>query len=103
MTTRGPSLRARREGYSGPAAVQAVEREFDRLRGWCNDDWRYVGVIVTLLDVDGEPTDESESLWGVDDDGDYKDVVAGELASELHSRIGHTDVLVTERRIREAA
>ncbi len=42
--------------------------DFDRLRRWCNGDWHYVGVVVTLLDEEGDETDEVESLWGIESD-----------------------------------
>jgi len=73
----------------GDIAAAAVDADYDRLCGWCNNDWGYVGVIVTLLDVDGRPTDERESLWGVESDAeDYLEEVALELAEQIAERIG---------------
>ena len=95
----GAVAQARREGYTGPAAVEAVEQEFNYFRAWCNDQWRYVGVVVTLLDVEGNPTDESDVLWGVDDDGDSAKTCAHDLALGLAHRVG-PDVLTAETRIR---
>ena len=54
----------------GPDAVESVERDFEYLRAWCNDEWHYCGIIVTLLDEDGEETDISASLWGIESDCD---------------------------------
>jgi hypothetical protein len=82
-------------------AAEAVERDFEFLRGWCNDEWYYVGVIVTLLDIEGEATRERESLWGVEScSTDYLDEVAKELAEEISGRIGDATKLVKETIIR---
>jgi hypothetical protein len=72
-------------------AVRAVTADYEFLRAWCNDDWRYVGVIVTevLEDEDGDAIEggESESLWGVETYKDYHMEVAMELADEIHARL----------------
>ena len=53
-----------------------------------------LGVIVTLLDVDGDETHEWESLWGIQsDDTDYIAEVAQDLAERLADRIGDADTL----------
>lgn len=76
------------EGTNGERAVRAVEEEFERFAGWCNDRWHYMGVIVTLLDEEGEDTEERESLWGIEDDcPDYHVDVAYELAGEIVYRL----------------
>ena len=69
-------------------AERAVKKNFDYLKGWCEGEWRYIGVIVTLLDDDGEDTNISQSLWCVEDVGDYKGEVAQQLAEELASGFG---------------
>ena len=66
----GAVREARSQGMSGPDAVKAANQEYEYFRRWCNDDWRYVGVIVTLLDDDDNETDFSDSLWGVESDAD---------------------------------
>lgn len=64
--------------------AEAVRRDFEFLRSWCNDDWHYVGVVVELLDEDGEPTKHHDSLWGIESNaGDYLCTVAHELAEGL--------------------
>lgn len=47
-----------------PAEIRmaAVEKDFAYLSGWYNDDWYYVGVVVTLLDADG-CEQEDVSCW----------------------------------------
>lgn len=65
-------------------AAKAAMADYDMLRKWCANLWEYVGVTVTLLDDDGEPTEVSNSLWGVDDfDQNYPAEVASDLAGEL--------------------
>jgi hypothetical protein len=72
----------------GDIAAAAVEADFQRLRTWCADLWSYVGVVVTLLDTDGEPTDERESLWGIESDcEDYLNETARELAQDIARRM----------------
>ena len=62
---------------------QAVMSDFDYLRGWCNDDWHYVGVIVTHT-----ATGLSTSLWGIDSNAHtYLDEVARDLANQLLKEI----------------
>ena len=34
------------EGTKGQRAARAAEADFNRLRGWCNGDWEYVGIVV---------------------------------------------------------
>lgn len=69
-------------------AARAAEEDFQRLKAWCDDKWSWTGVVVTLLDDDGDATDETASLWGIESDaGDYLEEVARELADEIVSRI----------------
>lgn len=78
--------------------VEAVERDFQRLRAWCNDEWCWCGVVVTLLDVDGDETDRVESLWGIESDaGDYLDEVAKELAAEIARHVGEDSVVESKQ------
>ena len=68
---------------AGQNAEDAVQRDFDNLRGWCNDDWCWVGVVLSVskggvtLDV------HAASLWGIESEaGDYFNEVANELLEE---------------------
>lgn len=83
----GAVAKARREGATGPQAVEQADAEFDYLRRWCNDDWHYVGLTLTVLDGDGGDTEHTESLWGIDGDGDLSTHI-GDLADELGHRLG---------------
>lgn len=75
-------------------AARAVEVNFQRLRAWCNDQWSYVGVIVTpICPHCGEAaSSQSESLWGIESDcSDYIEEVAHELADQLAPTPEHAD------------
>ncbi len=68
-----------REPKRGDIIHEAVERDFQRMRGWCNDDWCYVTIRV----IDDE-TGDDDYLGGVESDGDYWRECAHEVASGLH-------------------
>lgn len=73
----------------GQVKAAAVEADYQRLRAWLNDDWHWCGVIVTLLDVDGDETSVSASMWCIESDsGECLEEVARELADELVHNIG---------------
>jgi hypothetical protein len=72
----------------------AVDADFDRMRQWCNDEWHWCGVVVELLDVDGEPTGDLESVWGIESDaGEYLEETARELAGQIAESIGDAATL----------
>ncbi len=54
-------------GTAGERAHRAVMADYEYLRRWCNYQWRYIGVIVTLYRHGAEVS--TDSLWGVEDDG----------------------------------
>lgn len=67
---------ALRDGWGAPGAIEgetkrqkaarAAMSDFKYLRGWCNGDWHWVGIVVKMLDAEGEETGEEESVWGFD-------------------------------------
>lgn len=80
---------ALRDGWSGcktrEEAAQAARDDYEHLRAFVNGEWSYLGVIVTLLDVDGNETDAVQSLWRVDENGSEVDSVASDLVGQcLH-------------------
>jgi hypothetical protein len=75
---------------------RAVENDYEYLRRWCNDQWKYIGVVVTHIPDDAEPddveTDYMHALWGIESDSyDCIKEVAHELADEACRE------LITER------
>lgn len=79
---------AHKASYPSPRAYAAAAAmaDFERLKAWCDDEWTYVGVVVTLCDDDGQPMREHHaSLWGIESDAtDYiENEVGPELADEI--------------------
>lgn len=75
-------------GTKGETAARAAEADFKRMQSWCNDQWYYVGVIVTQFDSDGDETCNTHSLWGIESDcDDYLAEVAGELIDDCLATI----------------
>ena len=76
-------------GTAGQRAARATEADYERMRAWCNDDWCWQWLKVTLLDSDGEPTDEYETLGGIEGDSgrEYFESEARDLASEIAGRL----------------
>ena len=83
---------ARRDGWNtapynwdtkGAQAAAAAYADFEYLRAWCNDEWHYCGIVVTLNDG-GD--DISASLWGIESNGtEYHEEVIEELMRQcLH-------------------
>lgn len=76
-------------------AAKAALADFEYLRQWCANQWEYVGVIVTLLDDEGEETEVSDSLWCVETFGDNHEnearTIADELAHGYGTRWGEVD------------
>lgn len=69
-------------------AEKATRADYEYLRKWCNAEWEYVGVIVTLLDEEGKKTEVSDSLWAVETSGDHHEIVAREIADNLAHEFG---------------
>ena len=72
-----------------PSEIQeaAVQADFDYLKSWCDDEWRYVGLLVTLVKPDGTLDESPEGIiWGVPgNDLEHIRTVAFQIASELAS------------------
>ena len=69
--------------------AESVRQDMAFLRGWCVDDWCYIGVCVRIIGPKGEPEGDryDNALWGVESLGDYWEEVAQELADDiLHDR-----------------
>lgn len=65
-------------------AVRAVEADYDFLYGWANDQWAYVGVVVTSV----EDPNESDSIFGIEGNAyAYLAETAHELAEGIAERL----------------
>jgi hypothetical protein len=87
---------ARRDGWGsagddglklGEKAARAAERDFDVLRAWCRDEWRYCGVVLSVSRDDVTLDEYAASLWSIeanypDSDNSYLADVANELLAE---------------------
>lgn len=100
---------AKRDGWDaepfGPAdepkgvrAARAVAADFQYLRAWCRDEWRYVGVVVEQIDEDDSPLGVEASLWGVETYKDYHETVVQELIDECMASIEveQPDIVLSE-------
>jgi len=55
----------------GAALVSAVMDHYLRLCDWQANEWSYMGIVVFPLTADGdELRSKSQSLWGIETDGD---------------------------------
>lgn len=76
-------------GTAGERAVRAVTADFERLRRWCNDQWIYAVLHVTLLDEFGDETEYDDCLGWVEYDyssnGSWM-ITAREIADEVLHR-----------------
>lgn len=73
------------DGLTGGAkAAKAARADYERLRRWCDDDWRYIGVALQVWFEDIQLTDEyGAALWGIESDaGEYCTETANDLISE---------------------
>jgi hypothetical protein len=78
-------------------AAIAARADFEYLRSWCNNEWSYVGIEVTLLDSEGNKTEISDSIWGIEGTEDQirynAQTLIDDLAQGLHTRF---EVVTTE-------
>jgi hypothetical protein len=79
----------------------AVERDFDYLRRWCNDQWFWCSVHVECLDEEDEVI--ADRWLGRLESDDYEGQVelAYELADEINHELDEAQALEDERAARE--
>lgn len=83
---------ARRDGWDAPPYKQGTAREraaraamadYLHLKAWCDNQWHWCGVVVKLLDDEGEEVSDA-SLWGMEtSDREGLEQAAADLADEL--------------------
>lgn len=69
----GAVAKGRREGLTGPRAVECATAEFECLRRWCCGSWHYLGLVVSIESApEGVAFDDSDSdsLWGIESDSE---------------------------------
>jgi hypothetical protein len=72
----------------GEKAVKAAEADFARLKAWCDDEWSWLGVAVTVSREGVRLTGKYDhALWGIDgnwngENADYLTEIANELLDD---------------------
>jgi hypothetical protein len=86
--------RLKRKPTKKEVVAESVEQDFRRMQAWCDDEWYWVGVCVTLLKADSDApsgyfkTKHKHSVWGVESDaGEYLTELARENADEILSTL----------------
>lgn len=70
-------------GKAGAKAARAVEADFRNLKAWCDDEWHWVGVVISVERAGLELCENAASLWGIDSESDdYHLEAANELLDE---------------------
>jgi len=55
------------QGTAGERAARAAEADFKALKAWCNDEWTYAGVAVTVEKEGVRLTGKYDhALWGIE-------------------------------------
>jgi hypothetical protein len=75
------------QGTRGEQAVRAVEADFNVLQAWCNDEWSYCSIVLSVFREDVELDGCAASLSGIElnypgSDNSYLNEVADELLDE---------------------
>lgn len=84
---------ARRDGWGAPGdegmkpvekAAHAALADFKALKAWCNDDWRYVGIAVTVSRNGVTLTGQYDhAVWGIEANSGSDNSHLGEVAADL--------------------
>lgn len=77
-----------REPTASEVTAEAVRMDMERMKGWLNDAWQWIGVRVQKFDEAGdEMKGHDASLWGIESDSpSYHDEVARELIADIVSQ-----------------
>jgi len=74
-------------GTAGERAVRAVEADFARLQGWCEDRWHYVGFTCEIEGFE----DYYNSCWGFE-----SDFMDGPTAEAIGDAVAFLDLEIAE-------
>ena len=53
-------------GTKGERAVRAVQRDFESMKSWCENEWHWCGVVLSVSKGNVEILDHAASLWGIE-------------------------------------
>lgn len=86
---------AKRDGWDAPPyggttsekAARAVERDYQAMKAWCDNEWFWCGIVLSVSRAEIELDNHAASLWGIecnypDSDNEYLTDVANELLPE---------------------
>lgn len=81
---------AKRDGWGPGTPAEAAEKDFEAMRSWCNDEWRWVGVVISVSYNGVKLTDHAASLWGIEanypgSDNSYLLEITNELLDEARA------------------
>lgn len=76
-------------------AAEAARADYEHLRRWCNDQWHWCGIVVTQLDEDGEETENSSALWGIEEDGHFSRSYHATVIQDLIGDCEYQEMRVT--------
>lgn len=77
--------------------AEAVRMDYEHLRGWCNDEWQWLGYTTTIETPDGDEID-GDSCWGYESDSDY---MLSEAFGNAESEIAKHQTTLRETAIAE--
>lgn len=66
--------------------AESVRRNFEYLRGWCNDEWHWLGYTTRIIPPSGEAFD-GHSCWGFGDEGYMLESAKDEAQAEVDRHI----------------
>jgi len=80
--------------------TEAVQHDFEYCRGWCNDEWVWLGYTTEIETPDGETLD-GDSCWGFEGTDGGKEYMIGEAVSQAEAVIKRHQLTVRETAIAE--
>lgn len=80
---------------AGDILAEAVNGDFEYLRGWCNDEWQWLGYTTEIETPEGETID-GDSCWGFEGTTEGEKYMIGEAMSQARSMI-ERDMLTKEQ------
>lgn len=76
------AARLGRQPTKGEILHASVMHDYEFLKGWCNDEWRWVGYVTEILGPDGSKLEtEHDSCWGFESTDDGIKYMTGEARS----------------------
>jgi len=93
------------DGTPGQRAERAVQKDFEVLKAWCEDEWCYCGIVLSVSKNGVDLEEHAASLWGIelnfpDSNNEYLLEVANDMIGEAleagKKALGETIKALTE-------